>query len=123
MKLSTNMNDAYFKGDLDFYTKSIQNTYKNVLNVKVGGEYRMGLFAARGGFAYYQNPYNSNFDNDAVNRAMMVYSAGVGIKTGTFYVDLTGLYGKTQQAYNPYVLNDSSLYATAIMDQSWTRGV
>ncbi len=123
MQLSTNMNDAYFKGDLDYYTKSIQNTYKNVLNIKVGGEYRMGLFAARGGFAYYQNPYNSNFDNDAVNRAMMVYSAGVGIKTGTFYVDLTGLYGKTQQAYNPYVLNDSSLYATAIIDQSWTRGV
>lgn len=123
MKLSTNMNDAYFKGDLDFYTKSIQNTYRNVLNVKLGGEYRIGLFAARGGIAYYQNPYNSNFDNNAVNRAMMVYSAGVGVKTGTFYVDLTGMFGKTQQAYNPYVLNDSSLYATAIMDQSWTRGV
>ncbi|WP_026994031.1 hypothetical protein [Flectobacillus major] len=123
MKLSTSSNDAALSGDLAYYTDNIKRQYKNVVNFKLGGEFREGIFAARAGIAYYGDPYATTFDNESINRSQMVYSAGVGIKTNTFYIDLTGMYSQTKQAYNPYVLDDSAKFATATINNSWVKGL
>ena len=124
-KMSTTANDQYLADDLNYYTQKVQGDLKNVFNVKVGGEYRVGLLSLRAGVNYQPNPYSFNYDqgSNAVNRSTLIYSSGIGIRTGDFYVDLTGLYAKTQQAYSPYVLNNTADYSSAIISNSYVKGV
>ncbi len=124
MNLSTTFIDSPIQDDLDNGNDNIKLFYNNVLNLKVGGEYRMGMMSLRGGVSYYQNPYSSNFDRtNTINRAQMMYSAGIGYRTDAFYVDLTGLYGSTQQSVTPYRLANSTDYASAKVDNSFVKGV
>lgn len=89
----------------------IQNSYKSVVNFKLGGEFREGPLYLRGGVAYFSDPYKIKFDN--LDRTRLVYSAGVGYRSNDFYVDLTGAYGRFNSAYTPYTLNNSADYASA----------
>jgi hypothetical protein len=124
MKLSNPSEDLSFD---DSFLNSVDNIkvfYNNVLNLKIGGEYRMNNISLRGGINYQQNPYSTTFDNsNAINRSQMIFSAGVGYRTNQFYVDFTGLYGTTQQSYTPYRLPDNRDFASAKIDNSFTRGV
>lgn len=121
----TSSNDQGFNDYLEGYNQIIQSDLKNVFNVKVGGEYRLGLLSLRAGVNYQPSPYSFNFDqgSNALNRSTMIYSSGIGIRTGDFYVDVTGLYAKTQQAYSPYVLNNTEAYSSAIISNSYVKGV
>jgi hypothetical protein len=124
MNLSTSVLDSPIQNDLDNGNDNIKLFYNNVLNLKVGGEYRIGMVSLRGGVSYYQNPYSSNFDRtNTINRSQMIYSAGVGYRTNAFYVDVTGLYGSTQQSYTPYRLANSTDFASAKVDNSFVKGV
>ena len=124
MKLTNPSEDLSFD---DSFLNSVDNIkvfYQNTLNLKVGGEYRMNNISLRGGINYQQNPYTTTFDNsNTINRASMIYSAGVGYRTNQFYVDVTGMYGTTQQSYTPYRLADSRDYASTKIDNSYTRGL
>ncbi len=124
MNLSTTVIDSPIQDDLDNGNDNIKLFYNNVLNLKVGGEYRIGMMSLRGGVSYYQNPYSSSFDRtNTINRSQMMYSAGIGYRTNAFYVDLTGLYGSTQQSVTPYRLASSSDYASAKVNNSYVKGV
>lgn len=124
MKLSNPSEDLSFD---DSFLNSVDNIkvfYQNALNLKVGGEYRVGNVSLRGGVNYQQNPYTKAFDqSNTINRAQMIYSAGVGYRTNQFYVDVTGMYGTTQQSYTPYRLADSRDYASTKIDNNFTRGL
>lgn len=125
-KMSTATNDPYLTDDLNYYTQKLRSDLKNVFNLKVGAEYRvMSTVSLRAGLNYQPDPYSFNFDKgaDLVNRSTVIYSAGVGIRTGDFYVDVTGLYGKTAQAFNPYVLNDTRFFASSTINNSYIKGV
>ncbi len=124
MNLSTTVNDSPIQDDLANGNDNIKLFYNNVLNLKVGGEYRIGMMSLRGGVSYYQNPYSSNFDRtNTINRSQMMYSAGIGYRTNAFYVDLTGLYGSTQQSVTPYRLASSTDFASAKINNSYVKGV
>jgi hypothetical protein len=111
----------------DSFLNAVDNVkvfYKNTLNLKVGGEFRMNNVSLRGGVNYQQNPYSTVFDkSNTINRSQMIYSAGVGYRTNQFYIDVTGMYGTTQQSYTPYRLADSRDYASTKIDNSYTRGL
>ena len=124
MSLSTTLFDSPIQNDLDNGNDNIKLFYKNVLNIKVGGEYRIGMMSLRGGVSYYQNPYSLDFDRtNTINRSQFIYSAGVGYRTDAFYVDLTGLYGSTQQSVTPYRLANTAEFASAKVDNSFVKGV
>ena len=126
MNLSTTVIDSPIQDDLDNGNDNVKFNYKNVLNIKVGGEYRIGMMSLRGGLSYYEDPYSSQYKkkfNDDTNRSQMIYSAGIGYRTNQFYVDLTGLYGSIISGATPYRLVDTRDYASAKINNSYVKGV
>ncbi|MEA5404805.1 hypothetical protein VB776_17860 [Arcicella sp. DC2W] len=125
-KMSTTTNDPYLADDLDYYTQKLRRDLKNVFNLKVGAEYRiMSMVSLRAGVNYQPSPYSFNFDqgSNAINRSTLIFSTGLGFRTSDFYVDFTGLYAKTTQAFNPYVLSNTDSFSSAIIDNSYLKGV
>ena len=124
IKLSTPSEDLSFDNSFLDAVDNVKVFFKNTLNLKVGGEYRAGNVSLRGGVNYQQNPYSTVFDNsNTINRSQMIYSAGIGYRTNDFFVDVTGMYGTTQQSYTPYRLADRRDYASTKIDNSYTRGL
>jgi len=124
MSASTQDNNNPIYDDLANSTANIKLFYNNVVNMKVGGEYRMGNVSLRGGVNYMQDPYSTAFDRTkTVDRSQMIYSAGLGYRTNEFYVDLAGMYGSTQASYTPYSLASSSDYASAKINNSYVKGL
>lgn len=124
MNVSTQDGNSPIYDDLTNSTENVKLFYNNVLNMKVGGEYRMENVSLRGGVNYMQNPYSTTFDRTkTVDRSQMIYSAGVGYRTNEFYVDVTGMYGSTQASYTPYSLANSTDFASAKINNSYVKGL
>jgi hypothetical protein len=87
--------------------REVQDTYKSGVNVRVGGEYRAGLFRGRLGVAYLSDPY---LHTDGIDRSKLLFSAGVGVRSNRFFADLSGSVNTYKSAYTPYVLNNAADY-------------
>lgn len=107
------------------YTGFVRSDVVNVFNFKVGGEYRTGPISFRGGVNYQADPSSIAFKarSAKVDRSMMIYSGGVGYRSDSFYVDLTGVYGTTTQTYIPYVLSNRDFVPTANINTSFIKGL
>jgi hypothetical protein len=101
------------------YNGRINNTYTDVVNLKLGGEFRSGIFAARAGVAYMPSAFRNKVDN--INRDVVQLSLGAGIKTNDFYIDIAGVRGSFDSVYTPYTLNNPQDYASAIIKNSYTN--
>jgi hypothetical protein len=97
----------------------INQDYKNVVNLKLGAEMRAGNVHFRGGVNYLADPYKIKYDN--IDRSRLAYSGGVGYKSNSFYVDLTGAYTTYKSAFTPYTLNNSADYASAKINSKATN--
>jgi hypothetical protein len=125
IKLSNPSEDLSYDDSWINAVKNVSVFYKNTLNLKVGGEYRMDNISLRGGVNYQQDPTTTIFDkSNTINRSQVIYSAGVGYRTNQFYVDVTGIYATTQQSSTPYrIRNDTEAYASTKIDNSYVRGL
>jgi hypothetical protein len=111
MRVSTTNLSAIDNSDFRNNNKrEVQNTYNSAVNVRLGGEYRLGVFRARAGVAYLSDPYRVKFDN--INRSKVLLSGGVGFRSERFFVDVTGIYNTYKSAFTPYNLNNSRDYAS-----------
>lgn len=105
MKLR-NGSDGY---DFMDENQSISEAYKDVLNIRAGVEFRLGLISLRAGGAYYDSPYadtEANRDADYLG-----FSGGIGYRDKRFFVDLAYAYAKHREQYFMYpntqaVVND-----------------
>jgi Long-chain fatty acid transport protein len=79
---------------------SIDNSFRNTVNARVGGELKLDKFALRAGYQYYQNPYNKDFINS--DNATNVYSAGFGYRTRSFFLDFAYSLMTMKNAYSLY---------------------
>ncbi|MFV0521558.1 MAG: OmpP1/FadL family transporter [Mangrovibacterium sp.] len=80
MKLK-NGGDGY---NFDYENTDVQNTFKSVGNLHVGGEYRVtNALSLRGGYEYLESPYETN----GWQGATQTYSAGIGYRFGRYYID------------------------------------
>jgi hypothetical protein len=82
------------KGDATFKEQNnteIKSIYNNVVNGRIGGEYRAGKFRGRLGLAYLSDPYAVK--TDGTNHSKILLSAGMGVRSQRFFADLTGTYG------------------------------
>lgn len=107
-KYLTSSDNADFK---ESYKREIQDTYKGAVNVRLGGEYRAGLLRGRVGMAYLSDPYK--ISSDDINRAKLLFSAGLGVRNDRFFADVSGTFNAFKSVYTPYVLNNPADYASA----------
>ncbi|NVO11733.1 MAG: outer membrane protein transport protein [Bacteroidales bacterium] len=84
---------------------NITNNYRNVNNIRVGGELRVKEFFLRGGYAFYPSPYKKGGLNDNANRTIL--SGGVGYRSGNFFVDAAYLYSMQKESYIFYDLRNT----------------
>lgn len=119
MNFSTN--DPNADGGLrdGFYNGVVDRMYRNVVNVKLGGEYRLGAISLRAGAGYYGDPYQATFDD--LNRTRVTLSGGAGYRTDRFYVDFAAVHSRTQSAFSPYLLADTRDYFSAKINQNATN--
>lgn len=81
---------------------SIANGYRNVVNARVGAEARLDIFRVRAGYAYYADPYKNG--GNSPSRNQNYFSAGAGVRTKAFFVDVAGVYLSSKELYQPYQL-------------------
>jgi long-subunit fatty acid transport protein len=95
----SNTFDVSYESDND----RISGLYKSVMNIRVGGEFRMKQFRFRGGYQLMPDPFVS--EQNGVNRSWQTVSAGVGYRQKNFFIDVTGLMGTGSNSYRPYRVN------------------
>ena len=96
--------------------REIESVYKSVLNLKAGGEFRLGNFSLRAGGGYYPSPYDAGELNQ--NASYGEITAGFGYRDSNIFFDL-GLSGiMHSEKYVPYqfdnVVNVANLDQTRI---------
>lgn len=102
------------------YNNEIRDLYRNLFNFRVGGEFRYEIFRLRAGAMFQDDPFSRNVDN--LNRTMLVYTGGAGLKIKSFFVDLAFAYTTSQQAYTPYPLGPSATFQNRFTTASLTLG-
>jgi hypothetical protein len=97
---------TYDQESTDYYNAlntTIKSTYRNNVNIKVGGEIRaFGKWLARAGTAYYGSPYK----DESLKASKFVISGGLGYRTENHSIDFTISNINTKDALFPYRLND-----------------
>ncbi|MEO5648627.1 MAG: aromatic hydrocarbon degradation protein [Ginsengibacter sp.] len=93
-------------GDAKSYYKSlnqtIDNLYKNAINVRLGGEVKFNTIMFRLGGAYYGNPYK----NESAD--LIKVSGGLGYRNKGMFIDLTYVYSLNKDIHYPYLLQDKT---------------
>ncbi|TNF42540.1 MAG: hypothetical protein EP310_05870 [Bacteroidetes bacterium] len=99
-----------------FYDENaeISEAYKTSGNVRIGGELMAtSKVSIRGGFEYHGSAYNETaFGTNQLNAdsKMMVYSGGIGYRSGSFFADLTYRYSNLEDYDYPYPTPVSTVY-------------
>ena len=93
-------NDASAKSYYNSVNNTIDNLYKNAINVRLGGELKFNTFMVRLGGAYYANPYQ----NESAN--LIKVSGGVGYRNRGMFIDLTYVHSMNKDINYPYRLED-----------------
>jgi len=103
----------------DFPTENadIKDAFKDVYNIRLGGEARIDKVFLRAGYAYYPSPYNSEYLNKGANRTII--SGGIGYRSGNFFVDAA--YQHSMQK-DKYVFYDAGGYTTNPISTKTTEG-
>lgn len=77
---------------------AIKNNYRSTSNIRIGAEWKLGVLALRGGYAYYGSPYSNDL-NDAKRQ---YFSGGIGFRTKYFFTDLSYSFSKMNEDYYMY---------------------
>lgn len=93
--------------DFEEANNEIENIYRSVVNLKLGGEFRFGNFSVRAGGGYYPSPYRSGEINQNANYAEL--TTGLGYRDKNIFIDL-GFSGLLHgEKYNLYWDNTADL--------------
>jgi hypothetical protein len=112
MRLKTDyLTDQENQDFKDNNNAEVKDVYRNVVNARLGGEYRFGIVRGRLGIAYISDPYSERLDG--IKRDKLLYSAGVGVRVNRFFADLSGTYSTFKSTYTPYTLENPEDYFTA----------
>jgi hypothetical protein len=103
----------YKKGDtgistgipLESYNNVISNSYADVVNYRMGAEYRLSKFRFRGGYNVMTDPYASKSET---NYSIKTISLGTGVRLTKVFFDFTWLQSKGNNLHMAYLFNDGS---------------
>jgi hypothetical protein len=99
-----NSNDFSATGD----NREIKSIYTNVMNIRLGGEFRIDSFRLRGGYALFPSPYKNSSIEDRSN-----VTFGFGYRNADYYLDFAVVNSKTNISYAPYSIADNQPLATS----------
>ncbi len=85
---------------------TIKGLYKSVVNLRVGGEYRINKYRVRAGYNYMPDPYLTQ--QNGVSNAITSISTGAGYRTEKFYLDVAVVFNQGDKTYRPYTLNSAN---------------
>ncbi|MEM6734543.1 MAG: hypothetical protein AAF620_00610 [Bacteroidota bacterium] len=92
--------DANLSSD-DFSTSGdnqvIEDIYSSVMNVRLGGEYRINKFMLRAGYAFFPSPYQNSDLNEQTDM-----SFGFGYRNAHYFLDLGVVNSTRTIEYIPY---------------------
>jgi hypothetical protein len=84
----------------------IKSVYKSVINYRIGAEGRYDKYRLRLGYGIQANAYNKNI---AANNQITTLSAGVGMRSKTFYIDFAVINSQSKTyPYQPYTFFDGA---------------
>ena len=77
----------------------IGELYRDVINYRLGAEFRLDDFRLRAGYAYYGDPYNdgSNYDESRQN-----FSGGFGYRGRDYFIDLAVVRSQKNRLFGTY---------------------
>ena len=96
--------------DFDPENTTIQNSFSNTANIRLGGEWRLDPWRLRAGYALYGSPFSSALDNDGARTS---YTAGFGYREDGFFIDFAYVLTTWEQNFNIY---DPSLVQSTQQD-------
>ena len=136
---SINNPDFY---DFNAENQRIDELYRGVVNFRMGGEARLGIFRLRAGYAYYPSPFEGqgeeyltlvpNMDDyreltgsdpaDAVvpqslDGSRTFLTVGAGIRQPNFFLDVSLVNQQQADKFSPYTLADPTQYVPTIVNQ------
>lgn len=91
---------GWYKEYLDLQNESINDTYKSVINLRLGGEVRINNFFIRAGGGYFPSPYKSEELNKDASYTEI--TGGTGFRNNRFFVDLGFSAMMHKEKYNLY---------------------
>lgn len=80
----------------------IKAVFRQVLNLRIGAEYRHNIFRARAGYGLQGNTVREQLNQ---NNKIQSFSIGGGIRMKNFYADLAIVHSRGKQLYSPYTFN------------------
>jgi hypothetical protein len=103
----------------------IQQNYAKAINLRFGAEARLDIFRVRLGYANYGSPYSSSsvLGQNRTGLAQNYYTAGLGLRTGSFFLDVAGVYTRRNTYYSPYTLDDFSEPVVQVKNNRFTTSV
>jgi len=87
---------------------NIQQLYKPAHKIKLGAEYKAGIFSVRAGYGYFSSPFKSGYVPDDANSAGNLYSLGLGIDNGTYTYNLAYQLRQSTRFSTPYQLGNKT---------------
>ncbi|NBW35994.1 MAG: hypothetical protein EBR30_13425 [Cytophagia bacterium] len=96
-KYSSNVQGESYDAD----NNVISDLYRDVVNVRVGAEFREDIFRLRLGYSLQPDPYRFN---SSINRSIQTISGGVGIRQEKFFIDLAFVQAHTEGRRIPYTV-------------------
>lgn len=91
--------NSEFASLLNADNETIDNIYKPTWNYRLGAEIRTGFLRWRGGFAYFEDPFD-NVDN--IDRSIINITGGLGLRVREGYFDIAVIHSRTNSTYSPY---------------------
>ncbi|MBA4849796.1 hypothetical protein [Emticicia sp. BO119] len=101
--------------------RAIKSAYNDVVNIKVGAEYRIQNIRVRAGAKYMPDTYKQKVDK--LNRAQTLFTGGFGYRSSKFFIDLAGVFNQFKGAYTPYQLSNPQNYGSANLTTKGTSFV
>jgi hypothetical protein len=101
MKYKSKNNEIQETSALKSLNEIIKNTFRATHNFRLGAEYKITpMVALRGGYAYFQNPYQEDYLNSDGKHFNI--TGGLGFRTGNMTIDLAYLYNKETYIHSLY---------------------
>lgn len=100
-RYSSNVSGISFDSD----NENINKLYKNSINYRIGGEYRLKEWRFRAGYSFMSEPFNS--EQNGVSRQITSMTGGLGYRTQKFFFDFALVFSQGDNSYRPYRINST----------------
>jgi hypothetical protein len=97
-----------FEGARD-QNNMVRTVYKNAGNLRIGAEYRWENFAFRGGYQLNRSPFKAEYVPAGYSGGGQIFSGGIGLRDGDYFLDLGYQYRFDRYFYLPYSIRNRAV--------------